>query len=236
MYSINFVREVCMRLFDKQIDAQRFLLQMVPKGYFWWCSGIENNLAALEKRNVRFHEFYGCEFAPSKKSYRKKHGLANTLFFAVKLPPEIQEGGYLWYLLATDGNGTIRENSKLKDSRVNTGRITWGKDYVLYCAPRERREGGGTRWSWYLQPSVQKELDYYVGKLLKSAPFELKGFFESQVRRPMHHGVRHFLSRLLRRAHHNFTRMYPTQKWIARDPSLPLPIITGYRKQTVAAE
>ena len=226
-----------MRIFETQIDAQRFLLQMVAKGYHWWVSGVTNSLDEIENKHSKFSEFYGCDMSPSKKSYRKSKDLANTHFIFAKLPIEMNDGGYIWFLIATNGVGIIRENSKLKDARTNDGRIVWG-DYVLYCATRKRRElskvkrtvGGGSHWSWYIKPDVEKELDFYVGKLLKTAPFEIKGFFEAQMHRPMHHGVRHYLSRLLRRAHHNFTRMYPDLKWIARDPSIPLPMLTSFRK------
>jgi hypothetical protein len=99
----------------------------------------------------------------------------------------------------------------------------------LIKAPRHRDEGGGTRWSWYIKPQAQKELDYYVGQLLKQSPHELAAFFEAQCRRPMHHGIRHYLGRLLRRAHQNFTRMYPGRQWLGRDPKMPLPIISSYK-------
>ena len=214
--------------FSSQMEAQRFLLRMVPKGYHWWLSGIENDKTALVNRNQKYAEFYGCDLAPAQKSYRKKKGLANTLFFSAALPPDQLDGGYIWFLIATDGLGQIRENSKLKDARTNPGRVVWG-DYVMYEAPRHRLEGGGTRWSWYLKPDIQKQLDFYVGKLLKESPDQLKAFFEMQCKRPMHHGVRHFLNRIIKRAHQNFCKMYPGKKWIARDPTYPLPLITEFK-------
>lgn len=214
--------------FNSQMEAQRFLLRMVPKGYHWWLSGIEADRTALDNRHQKYAEFYGCDLAPARKAYRKKKGLANTHFFSVALPLDQLDGGYIWFLIATDGLGPIRENSKLKDARANAGRLVWN-DYVMYEAPRHRLEGGGTRWSWYIQPDVQKQLDYYVGKLLKESPDQLKGFFEMQIKRPLHHGIRHFISRLIKRAHHNFSRMYPDKKWVARDPAHPLPIITEFK-------
>jgi hypothetical protein len=217
-----------MLLYDTQIEAQRSLLRIVPKGYGWWLSGREVCKADLDARHAKYAEHYGCDLSPAKKAYRKKCGLANTHFIAVALPPEELEGGYLWFLIASDGLGEIRDNTKLKDCRTREGRITWG-DYVLYEAPRTREEGGGTRWSWYIKPQVQKELDYYMGQLLKQAPHELPAFFEAQCRRPMHHGIRHYLARLLKRAHQNFGRMYPNRPWVGRDPAKPLPIIASYR-------
>jgi hypothetical protein len=215
-------------MFKTQMDAQRFLLIMVPKGYHWWVSGIEKDKASLEKLREKYAEFYGCDLSPAKKSYRKKKGLANSHFVSVPLPPEVYDGGYMWFLIATDGLGSIRQNTKLKDANTNPGRIVWG-DYVMYCAPRHALEGGGVRWTWYLQPQIQRELDHHVGVLLKTAPAELKAFFDMQCKRPLHHGIRHYLTRLLRRAHQNFMRMYPGRTWTARNPEVPLPILSSYK-------
>ena len=215
-------------LFKSQIDAQRFLLRMIPKGYHWWICGVEPDKASLDNRQEKYAEFYGCDLSPAKKSYRKKKGLANTHFVTVALPPEIQDGGFMWFLIANDGLGNIRQNMKLRDARTNLGRITWG-DYVMFEAPRHREEGGGTRWSWYLKTELQKELDHHVGVLLKESPNDLKSFFEMQLRRPMHHGIRHYLTRLLRRAFQNFSRMYPGRTWMGRDPEMPLPILSSFK-------
>lgn len=219
-----------MNLFTTQIQAQQFIARMVASGYYWWVSGVAINKAELDARHRQYTEHYGCDLAPHAKSYRKKKGLANTQFIACPLPVEVAEGAYVWYLLATDGLGPIRENTKLKDGRVSGQRVQWGDDYVLSLGTRHRKVGGGTHWSWYIQPELQKQLDYYVGQLLNANPLELKPFFEGQLRRPLHHGVRNYLTRLLKRAHQNFTRKHPGKAWPARDPSQPLPIITGYRK------
>lgn len=219
-----------MKLFTTQIQAQQLIARLVATGYCWWLSGIAVNKAELETRHRQYQEHYGCDLAPHAKSYRKKKGLANTQFIACPLPIEVGEGAYRWLLLATDGIGPIRENAKLKDGRVSGQRVQWGDDYVLSLGTRHHKVGGGVHWSWYLQPELQKQLDHYVGQLLDEAPGQLKAFFEGQLHRPMHHGVRNYLTRLLKRAHQNFTRKYPGRPWPARDPNLPLPIITGYKK------
>lgn len=215
-----------------QIAAQQYLLRMIPRGYWHWIGGTCSSLDELKMRAEKYAEFYGTDLSPSKRAYRKSKGLASALMVACKLPNEVLEGGYQWFLIATDGDGAIRDNKKMKDARVNAGRIKWGEDYVLYEATRPREHGGGTHWSWFMQPGKQKELDFYTGKLLKEAPHELPAFFTMQLRRPMHSGIRSYLSRLLRRAHQNYSRMYPSHEWTGRDPERPLPILNGYRKST----
>jgi len=217
-----------MKIFQSQMETQRFLLRMVPKGYHWWLSGTAKDKADLDKRREKYAEVYGTGLPPAKRAYQKKKGLAQAHFIAAPLPIEVLDGGYIWFLIATDGLGPIRENSKLKDARINAGRVILD-DYIMFEAPRHRMEGGGTRWSWYIKPQVQNELDYYVGQLLKTASGELRAFFEAQCKRPMHHGIRHYLTRLLKKAHQNFGRMYPGKAWPARDPMKPLPILNSFR-------
>ena len=217
-----------MIFFDSQKKTQQFICRMVPKGYCWWLSGIVASKAELEARHAKYAEHYGTDLSPDRKAYRKRTGLANAHFIACRTPLEVLDGGYFWFLLVTDGAGVVRENMKLMDARTDSGRISWGEDYVLNEATRHRNEGGGTHWSWYLKPQRQRELDNYVGELLKTEPWELRAFFEAQCHRPMHHGIRVYLTRLLARAYQNFGRMYPGKPWPARDPSKPLPIIAGY--------
>jgi len=218
-----------MNLFQKQSDAQRFLLRLVPKGHHWWVSGVAKSCVDLDQLAEKFAEHYGTELKPHQRSWRRKKNLANAHFIVAPTAPNELEGGYRWYLIATDGAGPIRENSKLKDARTNPGRITWN-DYVLYEAQLHRLEGGGTRWSWYLRQDVQDQLNYHVGQLLKHEPGELAGFLDMQTKRPMHHGIRIYVTRLIRRAHQNWGRCWPGREWKGWDPERPLPSFGQYKK------
>ena len=218
-----------MNPFEKQSDAQRFLLRMVPKGFHWWVGGVAQDRAKLDSLAAKFSEHYGTDLKPHERSWRKKKGLANAHFVAAPMPINQLEGGYIWFLIATDGGGPIKENSKLKDARTNPGRIVWN-DYVLYADQRHRLEGGGTKWSWHIKPEVQKQLDHHVGQLLKLAPVELPGFLAMQIKRPMHHGIRHYVTRLIRRSHQNWGRMHPGKAWRGWDPAKPLPSFGQYKK------
>lgn len=218
-----------MKKFIRQSEAQRFILRMVPQGYFKYLFGIAKSLSDLEHLHTKYAEFYGCDLTPAQRSYRKSKGLANTHFISAPAANEELEGGYHWYLLISDGDGPIAQNAKVKDVRLPHSHIIWN-DYVLRKAPRPRELGGGERWSWYLNEQTKKELDHHVGVLLKGEPSGLKGFFEAQCKRPMHFGVRNFIARLITRAEHNFSRMYPGRTWPARDPKQPLPIISSYKK------
>lgn len=223
-----------MPAFTTQIRAQSFVQRMVAKEYRWWSSGKVATKAELDALHKKYTDplpvgcDFGCDLPPYKKAYRKKCGLANTHFVSAPLPSGELDGGYIWFLLATDGTGEIRKNSKLKDAWNPKQRLVFG-DYVLHLAPRHRLQGGGLRWSWYIVPQIQKELERYISDCLKKQPNELGPFFDAQLKRPLHHGVRHYLSRLLRRAHQSFTKMHPGKPWPARSPSISLPFINGFK-------
>lgn len=214
--------------FKSQMLLQSYIGRAVPKGYHWWVSNKVKSKAELDALHEKYAEHFGVDLSPAKRAYRRKLGLANTLFLTAKLPSGELDGGYIYFILATDGEGEIRKYKKLKDAWNNSQRLVFG-DYVLHQTSRHRLEGGGLRWSWHVLPSVKDELELYIGECLKTQPGELRAFFEAQLKRPMHHGVRHYMTRLLRRAHHSFSKMYPGKPWPARDPSLKLPWISGFR-------
>lgn len=214
--------------FKSQILLQSYIGRSVPRGYRWWATNKVKSKAELDALHAKYDEIFGVDFSPAKRAYRRKQGLANTIFLSAKLPSGELDGGYVYFLLATDGKGEIRKYKNLRDAWNDKQRLVFG-DYVLHQTSRHRLEGGGLRWSWHVLPSIKKELEYYIGECLKKNPLELRAFFEAQLRRPLHHGVRHYMTRLLRRTHQSFSKMYPGKAWPARDPALALPFINGFK-------
>jgi len=209
---------------DTQVACQQYLLRMIPRGYVWWTSGVCSS-EDLDSRSSKYEEHYGTKLNSARCYYRKTKGLANAKLVAVK---QI-DGNFIWFLIATDGLGLIRENKKLLDTRTNSGRIKWGEDYVLYEAVRPRVHGGGKHWSWFVQPKKQKEIEHYIGYLIKNEPEKMKYYIEMQCRRPMHSGIRSFLTRIIRRTAKNWSAVHPRRPWQARDPATPLPILNSFR-------
>lgn len=219
--------------YSTQIRCQSAIQRFVAKGYRYYLMGKLTSKAELDALHDKYKEHFGTDLSPSKKHYKKKCGLPTAVWVSAPLPTGELEGGYIWFLLLT-GLNWIKDGECYSPARVakdawdNNQRLVYG-DYVLHLAPRHRLQGGGLRWSWYIIPKVQKELEHYISYCLKQAPNELGPFFEMQLRRTLHHGVRHYLSRLLRRAYQSFSKMHPGKKWPARDPNLPLPFINGFK-------
>lgn len=207
-----------------QIACQQYISRLVPRGYHWWTSGICSR-ADLESRSEKYDEHYGTSLNQAKCHYRKSKGLANAKLVAI----ELVSGEFLWFLLATDGLGPIRDNTKLLDARENSGRIKWGDDYVFFEAIRPKIHGGGKHWSWFFQPQKQKEIEHYIDVLVKQEPENMKFFIDQLCNRPMHSGVRSFCAKAIRRAAKTWANVHPKRPWPGRDPLKSLPILNSFR-------
>jgi hypothetical protein len=215
--------------FSTQIRAQSAIQRFVAKGHRFYLSGKVISKSELDALHGKYKELFGTDLSPSKKHYRKKCGLPTASWVSAPLSKGEIDGGYIWFLLMTGINWEGHSPARVvKDAWNPQQRLVFG-DYVLHLASRHRLQGGGLRWSWYIVPKVQKELEHYISYCLKQASGELGPFFDMQIKRPLHHGVRHYISRLLRRAHQSFCKIHPGKKWPARDPGLPLPFISGFK-------
>lgn len=220
--------------FSTQIRAQSAIQRYVAKGHRYYLSGKVASKAELDALHEKYKEPFGIDLSPSKKHYRKKCGLPMASWVSAPLPKGEIDGGYVWFLLMTGLNFEEHSPARVaKDAWNPMQRLVWG-DYVLHLAPRHRLQGGGLRWSWYIVPQVQKELQYYISVCLKTQPGELYSFWAAQMKRPLHHGVRHWLSHQLERCQRSYSKMYPGKPWPG--PYLPLPFISGFKADKLKDE
>jgi len=222
-----------MIVFDTQVAAQQYLLREIPRGYWFWTSGIASNTEKLNQLSDKFKELYGTTLPKDKRYFRKRKGLANAKAIAVQMP----DGDFLWVLLVTEGKGVVMDHEKntLQDARTSAGRVVWWGDYVLNQVRRPKEHGGGLHWTWFLTPTKESEISRYMTALVKNAPkapHELRHYVDLQLRRPMHSGIRSQLTRILKSAHKLFVRCYHDMAWPSEYPTVPLPILAGFRKAT----
>lgn len=220
-----------MQIYDTEHEAQKYLLRMVPNGHRFWTSGVIDS-GKLDGLKEKFAELYGTRLPSWKKHWRKQQGLANALAVAVRYPPERHIGGLFkkarWFLIATEGLAPVHEQEKLQDAWSAGGRVTWN-DYLLNQTTRPRAHGGGLHWSWWMKPTVVKELTAYAASLVKAGEAEmLRQFFAMQRARPMHSGIRSQVGRLIKGTHKHWTRMHPGTPWPGPDPDAPLPFYAGF--------
>lgn len=215
-----------MKIYDTQIACQQYLLKVVPRGYFFWTTGVVATREKLDRLAVRFSENYGTRLSAAERFWRKGKGLANALVVAAPLEGE----NWRFYLVATEGNGVVwtDEGERLKNARVTTTPVIWGKDYYMHQARRVREHGGGLHWSWWIQPELNNKLEKYLLHLAKEGNAgELETQHRLLRRRPLHSGIRSQVSNIERRSRRVWEKCWPGRPWPGSDE--PLPIVAGFK-------
>ena len=59
----------------------------------------------------------------------------------------------------TPGSGAVHQEERLKDTWDKHQRLRWGEQYELTHLQRDRRYGGGRRWTWQLTETRYAELE-----------------------------------------------------------------------------
>lgn len=215
------------KLFTSQTEAQRLLAKHVS-AYPLWTSG-EMSGAKWPAVVQKFNSLYETDISPAARQWRKKRGQCCAHLIAAALPDQRVR----WALIVTEaGGGPVKAREKLSDARRD--RIVWG-DYILIHATRPREAGGGSRWTWFLLPKIEKQEADYVTGLAQSAgrerrPDRLANYLEqSLLRRPMHSGVRQQIAKMLRRAQKVWAKHAGGMQWPGPDPAA-LPAFGRYRQ------
>jgi hypothetical protein len=75
-----------------------------------------------------------------------------VLFPKVSFPEERPERDWLFWLMATDGDGDFAREKRTMDARQPASRLSWEKQYNLVSRPVRRRNGDlDYVWTWVLQ-------------------------------------------------------------------------------------
>jgi hypothetical protein len=136
-------------------------------------------------------------------------------------------------LVTASGSGAIKDVEHLRDA--HTDRLAWG-DYLLVRTTRASVFGGGTHWTWFMTPQIERTEANYLTKLAAAAatdkqPQRLTAFTDTLLRRPLHAGVRGQVAKMLRRAQRVWTKHALGASWPGPDPSC-LPHIGRYQSST----
>lgn len=220
-----------MRILKTQFECQQYLLKTVPRGYFFWTTGVTTR-EKLDQLAERFAEEYGTRLGAPKRYWRKQNGLANALAVAAPLEDE----KWRFYLIANEGIGPIWEKEKktLKDARSVP--VMWGEDYMMRQTRKPREHGGGVHWSWWLTPQVKNQIEKYLVSLAKEGSTQIATQILLQHRRPMHSGIRSQVTEMQRCGHRVWTKCWPNRPWPGPDTDRPLPIVAGYKPTETPSE
>jgi hypothetical protein len=219
-------------LCDSQTHAQRLIAKHI-NSYPMWVGG-EIQASRWDSLTETFSQVYETDISPSARQWRRKRGQCSAHLIAAPRP----DGKVQWVLLVTsDGSGEAKQREKLRDARGE--RLTWG-DYVLIRATRPNAVGGGSHWTWFLSPQVERREANYLTALAQTAgagrqPHRLSAFTVTLLKRPLHSGVRQQVAKMLRRAVKVWAKHSHGMPWPGPDPG-ELPHVGAYRRTIAASE
>jgi hypothetical protein len=140
-------------------------------------------------------------------------------------------------LVTADGDGEVKRCERLRDARA--ARVVWG-DYILVRTTKASALGGGTHWTWFLTPHVDRREASYLMKLAQATatrrqPGQLSAFTDTLLKRPLHSGVRQQVAKMLRRAQKVWAKHAQGTPWPGPDPGA-LPHVGRYQCDVVGSE
>lgn len=212
-------------LYLSQTEAQRAIAKHI-NAYPLWTVGMVSD-TRWGDLVTKFSALYGTDLSPSARQWRKHRHECCAHLIGAPLP----DGKIRWVLLVTtSGDGEVKHREQLHDA--HSERLVWG-DYVLVRSTRASALGGGTRWTWFLAPPVERREANYLTKLTQAAaaaqaPLRLTAFTNTLLQRPMHSGVRAQIAKMLRRAQKVWAKHSSDRPWPGPDPS-ELPHVGRYR-------
>jgi hypothetical protein len=131
--------------------ALRYLAESVGHGYVLFQHGevpLLKALALVEK----FDDLYAVLATRGARDYARSKGRSCARL--VMFPKDGDTSTMLFWLMATEGEGTLPAVGNTYDARVPGARLSWGDQYELVSRPVRRRTGELRYiWTWVLTES-----------------------------------------------------------------------------------
>jgi len=115
---------------------------LVVKGYTRYTSGTVEYSKALNLVK-KFQEKYHIDLNENQRVYRKKKGLSNSKLI---MYPKARSNEFLWWVLVTEGQGSVETLETLKGVTDKRTRLQWFDDYEMVKILREGREKPNITW------------------------------------------------------------------------------------------
>lgn len=134
--------------------AMRYIAETVGHGYYLYQFG-EVPAGKVLQLIYKFDEKYQILATRGKRDNDRRHGRSCArlvLFPKESSPIERPEKDWIFWLLATEGEGDFPVQKATSDTRQPESRITWGKQYKLVSRPVRKRNGEQAYvWTWAMQ-------------------------------------------------------------------------------------
>ena len=209
-------------LMASQLAAMTLVSQLFESGHRHWLSGTIKP-ERLQKLVEKFDTWYGVTQRPDQRRARKKKGIANA--WMICWPVTISEVHF--YLLRSAGTFPLVPGDQFMDGQIDGQRIQFGEEYYLRPANvlNTEDEEMVKRITWFLKEERRKSIDDYACGLAQHGTRQaIYLHWDLMQRRPMFHGIRQQLNKILRRSIAVWARHHPNQTWPAM---LKLPPMVG---------
>jgi hypothetical protein len=134
--------------------AMRYLAETVGHGYFLFQSGSvpATKLPQLIEKFDREYRVLATRGMRDNDRLRGRSCARLIVFPRVSHPAEKVQGDWLFWLLATEGEGHFTNEKSTLDARNKTTRLRWEGQYELVSRPVRRRNGDlDYVWTWAFQ-------------------------------------------------------------------------------------
>lgn len=201
----------------KTVFMQR-VLDAVSHGYHWHTSGTVP-LDKAQRLADKFAEHYAIHRNENQRAYAKRKRECNTRLF-LYAPPQAKV--LAWFLLATDGDGRIHEEERLRHAQDARGRIRLDDDYELIRRTRKSDKGGGTVWSWRMTKDCERRWrERIISACRQSHALAITQAIGSLYRVPGFSGIREQTGALIALARAEWRRRHGTLDALILPPKLP---------------
>lgn len=174
----------------KTIVMQR-IQQAASRGYHFFTQG-SVHYRKVQAFADKMATKYQVDANENQRSYRKRQKKANAFLY---LYPQKDSELFLWWLLATEGDGLVHEEEKLRSIFSKHQRLDWYNDYELAILPKENSKHTVTwrmtrmcyrAWNDRIRKSIRQK---YTDDQAKQAAWSLS-------RAPGFSGIREQVKRL----------------------------------------
>ncbi|GAC1604214.1 MAG: hypothetical protein NVS3B25_33350 [Hymenobacter sp.] len=134
--------------------AMRYIAETVGHGYVLFQNGVvpAAKLPQLIEKFDREYRILGTRGMRDNDRLRGRSCTRLIVFPKVSYPVEKTEGEWLFWLLATEGDGPFPREMCTQDARNKVTRLRWEGQYELVSRPVRRRNGDlDYVWTWVLQ-------------------------------------------------------------------------------------
>lgn len=177
-----------------------YLTDQISRGYDYYLQG-EIKVEKLSFFETKMVKKYPFDLKVHQRSYRKRKGIPNYILVISRPVNDT----YSWYILAAGTKTKVlkqgaKNDDVFRSEKDKNTRLTY-RNYEAKCTSKPREEGGGYRWSWYLNRNEYKQIrEAFIDASRSRSLHQLEHLCQINSKRPMFGGIRSQVKSLLKLA------------------------------------